>query len=674
VTETSLISSARCASGPVPVCCILECIKMVLLLYCQGRVPVLRKNSTADVSAGRAERFIHLTKPCFYPEKSSSSTYKGGDMLADHHDRVIHPRTRLIIAGVVGLLMALVVTVRIALPSLDLLAQFSQFSLLVRVVIMVKLLSPLLCFWLVGGWVWLLLLIGEMLLTLWERRESARHVMPEERLILQNQRPSHYMAPSGARPENSTNDASQGTNLRARLLAVPPLFQVDPANPSEIQQLPMMPRPMTNPARLKSIEKEEERDEEQRDAEEDIQEKAPVGAAEQATPSQREEDPPFLQQEAHENPMIVDASQGNISLQKPGEPPETPQPVMITLLKHMRVWVRADDGTTLEVKLRGGENAIRLIQLAYIAWRQGAPVDRDKLLTHVLSRGKRQDMTVDQLGEIFDAAKRYLRQDLDRTVHVLQKHGHPVSGDIDFFESEPGFYSLHSCCKVVDLAKIEEYYRPIQIARKEGLLDEKRAESLPGWVLEACQKLIEAYPGDFLQVIREKFADEFGVWVKEPVTFYRDRYLDALLILANYESALGKNSTNEDLSFEQNEEQRRHIGRAAQLFYDYAMYSINTRADQKLKFAYRYGKDGERVVRAARAIRRCVVELGKLGNPDMIDQVYLAFKERMATLSEDTWKPDKNTESDVAEAKRTTSAYRFSSQIPIVLHENKNEP
>ncbi|GCE22216.1 hypothetical protein [Dictyobacter kobayashii] len=135
--------------------------------------------------------------------------------------------------------------------------------------------------------------------------------------------------------------------------------------------------------------------------------------------------------------------------------------------------------------------------------------------------------------------------------------------------------------------------------------------------------------------------------------------------MANYESALGKNFLDEDLSIEQNEEQRRHhIAKAAQLFYDYAMYALNTRWDQKLKFAYRAGKDGERVVRAARAIRRCVVELGKLGNPDMIDQVYLAFKERMSTLSEGTWKPDKDTESDVAEAKRTTSAYRFSSQIP----------
>src|SRR5450432_2522847 len=95
------------------------------------------------------------------------------------------------------------------------------------------------------------------------------------------------------------------------------------------------------------------------------------------------------------------------------------------------------------------------------------------------------------------------------------------------------------------------------------------------------------------------------------------------------------------------------------------MYAIKSAWDRKLKFAYRAGKDGERVIRAARALRRCVVELGKLGQPDMIDQVYLAFKERMSTLSEGHWKPDQDTERDVIDARKTTSAYRFSSQIAL---------
>jgi len=265
---------------------------------------------------------------------------------------------------------------------------------------------------------------------------------------------------------------------------------------------------------------------------------------------------------------------------------------------------------------------------------------------------------------VFDAAKKYLRHDLDRAVHELERAGHPVASPVDFFSNEPGFYWLHPSCRVVDLATIENSYQTILMARKEGLLAEKLDGSIPDWVIEACQKLIGAYPGDFLQGLLEKFPEEFGSWVREPFTFYRDRYLDALLVMANYESALGRNFFDEDLSLEQNEEQRRHhSARAAQLFYDYAMYAINSAWDRKLKFAYRTGKDGERVIMSARAIRRCVVELGKLGKPDMIDQVYLAFKERMSTLSEGNWKPDRDTESDVADAKKTTSAYRFSSQI-----------
>jgi len=181
---------------------------------------------------------------------------------------------------------------------------------------------------------------------------------------------------------------------------------------------------------------------------------------------------------------------------------------------------------------------------------------------------------------------------------------------------------------------------------------------------KACQKLIEAYPGDFVQSLLERFPDEFGSWVREPFTLYRDYYLEALLIIATAESACGRNGYDEELSSAHNEEQRRrHSARAAQLFYDYSLYALKSVWDRKLKFAYRTGKDGERVVRAARAMRRCVVELGKLGQPDMIDQVYLAFKERMAILSEGNWKPDRDTENDVAEAKKTTSAYRFASQI-----------
>ncbi|GCE09142.1 hypothetical protein KDAU_64710 [Dictyobacter aurantiacus] len=453
--------------------------------------------------------------------------------------------------------------------------------------------------------------------------------------------------------------------IRQKRVAVPPLFQLDPTDPWQWDTLPTTPLPMTNPDWSENVNHTEEETNSEHD------EHTGTPSPEQALPPQPLSAPAQQEELQH-------AEEQQKELQRTEEPKEaqpvfspqilkqstsTPTPVTLTLLKQMRCWIQADDGTQVEVKLRKGEHAIRLIQLAYIAWRRGNAVDRDKVLTYAIARGKRRDMNADQLGEVFDAAKRYLRQDLDRAVKELEKNGHPVTGDIDFFSNESGFYSLHPSCRVIDLDKIEEHYNPIKVARKEGLLDEKLDGTMPDWVIHACQNLIGAYPGDLIQSLLEKFPEEFGSWVKEPVTLYRDKYLDALLIMANHESALGRNVFDNNLSIEHNEEQRRHhIGRAAQLFYDYAMYSINTRWDQKVKFAYRAGKDGERVIRAARAMRRCVVELGMLGNPDMIDQVYLAFKERMSTLSEGTWKPDKDTENDVAEAKKTTNAYRFSFQ------------
>lgn len=172
--------------------------------------------------------------------------------------------------------------------------------------------------------------------------------------------------------------------------------------------------------------------------------------------------------------------------------------------------------------------------------------------------------------------------------------------------------------------------------------------------------LFEAYPGDFLEELIEKFPDEFGPWVREPVTRYRDCYLDALWVLASHEDALGQHFFDDSLSTEQRGERRRlHQGKAAQLYYEYALFAINSRVDSKLKFAHRAGKDGERVIMSQRAIRRCVVLLGMMGKTEMIDQVYLTYKDKMSLLSEGQWKPDKETESVVMKAKGQLHVVRF---------------
>ncbi len=227
----------------------------------------------------------------------------------------------------------------------------------------------------------------------------------------------------------------------------------------------------------------------------------------------------------------------------------------------------------------------------------------------------------------------------------------------------------------MDLAEVDTHHQTLLLARKQGLLDEKLDGSLPAWVTQACTHLIRAYSSDFLQSLLEKYPDEFGSWVREPLTLYRDKYLDALLTLANYESALGRNFVDEKMTEEERTEHRRtHMAKAAQHFYDYAMFCLGNPWDTKLTFAYRKGRDGERVIMAARALRRCVVELGKLGKSEMIDQVYLAFKLKMTKLSEGHWKPDHDTESDVTEAKKTTGAYRFTSQVRAVTGQPQERP
>ena len=96
------------------------------------------------------------------------------------------------------------------------------------------------------------------------------------------------------------------------------------------------------------------------------EEKSLLTHVEHVSPVEEIDGPSQVPQE-QEKGSLPGKTSGNISLHKPGEPAETSKPVTLTLLKQLHVWVQADDGTRVEVKLRGGENAIRLLILAYIA-------------------------------------------------------------------------------------------------------------------------------------------------------------------------------------------------------------------------------------------------------------------------------------------------------------------
>jgi hypothetical protein len=556
---------------------------------------------------------------------------------------------KLLLACLLGLLTALFALFHFTLPTWATLAQFATLSPLERASWLVKLLSPALCFILSYEWVYAGSWLGELIMPVLQQwshdaiSATAPGRRPPEHISSQSRQASYQQAPSVQR------------------IAVPPLFQRDPslplsALPSLPRTLPETPLPDVNPAWLPEQDEDAPVEESMTDKCEEERNEAQAELGEASSTSS----------EAIEVRATSDAPNEVVVTTVPA----SSTPITLTLLKKMSVTVHAPGGTTRKVKLRLGENGIRLILLAYIAWRKGAPVDRDKILTYVYSRGRRKDVDVDRLNDAFDSAKKYLREDLKTAVSELNHAmGNEVITEVDFFEAEAGFYRLHPSCRVTDLEELEALYQPVQHARKEGLLDENPNGLLPDTIIFACQQILRTYPGDFLQELLEKYPDAFGSWVREPFTLYRDYYLDALWILATHESALGRILAEKPLlSEQQQEQQRQHIAKAAQYFYDYAMYAINSRWDSKLQFAclpsrVRVSKDGERVIMATRAIRRCVVEQGRLGKTDAVDQMYGAFKDRMLSLSDGLWEPDQETESDVMEAKKQTSAYRFPAQM-----------
>ena len=97
-------------------------------------------------------------------------------MLIHTHANVFDRRVRWLLIGGVGLLVALLTTRRIVLPTVGLLTQFFLFSPLVRATLMVRLLSPALIFVLAGGGMWVLLRLAESLCSLQRQR-----TLPERR-------------------------------------------------------------------------------------------------------------------------------------------------------------------------------------------------------------------------------------------------------------------------------------------------------------------------------------------------------------------------------------------------------------------------------------------------------------------------------------------------------------
>ncbi len=347
----------------------------------------------------------------------------------------------------------------------------------------------------------------------------------------------------------------------------------------------------------------------------------------------------------------------------------TPPLISLRLLKDVSMTITIPDGGHVVVPLT--LNAKRVQLLAYIAWRRGELIDRDKILEHVFGWGLTdEEATEDKLSERFESHKKLLRKKIrDVVAEQVNKPAQReiIDPDLDPFVSTGGFWGLAPICRVDDIEAIETNYKIITLARKEGrLIDE-----IPDDVQQACERIIASYPGDFLESLITKFPGDFRAWegrsswIRKPLTHYRDCYLDALWHAAEYEWRLGQGSV-ETRNGEREEANRgtqhEYFSRAAQRYQSYALYACNSRFDTKVTFGA-HSEPGERIGMSERALRRCVVLLGATGRTDLVDQVSSAYYKQMKTISDQRWQPSKETQADVQAARAQTGAYRFAAQI-----------
>jgi hypothetical protein len=324
-------------------------------------------------------------------------------------------------------------------------------------------------------------------------------------------------------------------------------------------------------------------------------------------------------------------------------------------------------------------NAKRIQLLAYIACRRGEYIDRDKILEHIFGWGLRdEDATEDKLSERFESNKKLLRRKLREVVveQVNTPAGRQIiDPDIDPFVSNAGFWGLSDICRVEDLEAIEQAYKVIATARKDGKLG---GDQIPEFVKAACDELIASYPGDFLEALIKKYPGEFkpwlgrSSWARKPYTQYRDYYLDALWYAAEYEWRAGqrcgvewekaRRAGDESKQEEFLRQQQEYFGRAAQKYQNYAMYACNSKFDIKVTFGA-HGEYGERIGMSERALRRCVVLLGAIGKTDQVNQVFSGYCSQMKSISEQRWQPSRETQEDIDSARAQTSAYRFGAQV-----------
>jgi hypothetical protein len=326
--------------------------------------------------------------------------------------------------------------------------------------------------------------------------------------------------------------------------------------------------------------------------------------------------------------------------------------ISITLLGEITMKLHSPNGLIREVPLNLNPKTNQL--MAYIAWQQGIAVKRDKLIMEIWGYERADEEEIDKkLGWAFEDARKALRGAI---LKVLR----PKDSNLDVFRHKNQMWWLSPCCKVIDLEVIEEKYRIIREAKKRGGL----INAVPEHIKDACYELIMTYSGDFCETLLKRYPLDLkmwaNAWVREPITYYRDCYLQAVWYAAEYERKAGQ-QIMEELAFSELESrwrQREYWARAVELYRLYAMHACNNQLDTKVYFNLSHRGNGERVTWSERALRECVILCGKLGDPYLLNEIYSAYYDQMRDISDENWQPSEETLRVVQAARELAAAYQ----------------
>lgn len=384
-------------------------------------------------------------------------------------------------------------------------------------------------------------------------------------------------------------------------------------------------------------------------------------------------EPPEEQSVVEEEGTPTEPGQAPVSSTSPSsEVSNTAEPyVLVRLLKQVRISLHVPGGIDRVVPFT--LNAKRVQLLAYLGWKRTDKVNRDRMLEDIFGHGQ-DDEQADpaKLSEKFDSHRKLLRRDLRQAIANLNEEmgREVIPPNLDIFQVSQRLWALNTeVCRVPDIEAIEAEHTYIEQGKKEGRI----GQSVPEDIHEACERLVAAYPGDFLEDLLENYPDDFDPWMsswaRQPFTECRDMFLQALWYAAEYELQAGQRvedelstASNGSSPKERRQRQHAHYERAAQLYHQYATTATASRFDLKLTFAKASNRPhGERVVMSERAIRRAKMLYGSLQNTALVDQVYSEYYKRMRKRAGD-WQPSQATMTELANAKSRTNAFRLPAQ------------